>query len=212
MEYNYHHFPNIGYLSKKFDEVDLYPIKMEVDEIMNNFDQYESFTPSLAGHIQKEFQLTKSCSHIEQLVLPFVDLFDETFSYLRFLNVLDKSLPWGLSRAWVNFQKKHEFNPVHNHTGVFSFVIYLKIPFTKEEESKVFPPMSNGYKRNNSNFFFEYTNSLGQIMMEDLPVYEDYENTMIFFPACMRHGVYPFYTSDDYRISVAGNIELKTGR
>lgn len=24
-----------------------------------------------------------------------------------------------LTSLWVNFQKKHEFNPIHNHDGVF---------------------------------------------------------------------------------------------
>ena len=31
---------------------------------------------------------------------------------------------------------------------------------------------------------------------------------MIIFPACVNHGVYPFYTSDDYRVSVAGNFKF----
>jgi len=32
---------------------------------------------------------------------------------------------------------------------------------------------------------------------------------MIIFPSIIQHGVYPFYTSDEYRISVSGNIDYR---
>ena len=133
MQSTYHHFPNIGYLTAKFEEIDLLPIRMEIDDIQSNFDAYESFTPNLAGHLTKEYELKESCSHIEQLVLPLIDQFDYSFDYLKKLNYLDHSLPWGIGRTWVNFQKKYEFNPVHSHTGVFSFVIYIKITNSKND-------------------------------------------------------------------------------
>jgi hypothetical protein len=37
---------------------------------------------------------------------------------------------------WINFQKKHEFNPEHTHSLDLSFVIYLQIPDTLIEENK----------------------------------------------------------------------------
>ena len=33
---------------------------------------------------------------------------------------------------------------------------------------------------------------------------------MVIFPATLKHSVYPFYTSDDYRISVSGNFTLRS--
>ena len=35
-----------------------------------------------------------------------------------------------------------------------------------------------------------------------------YEGTILIFPAWLQHMVTPFYTSDDYRISVSGNLTL----
>jgi len=32
-----------------------------------------------------------------------------------------------LGDMWVNFQKKHEYNPPHTHSGLFSFVIFCSI-------------------------------------------------------------------------------------
>jgi hypothetical protein len=33
---------------------------------------------------------------------------------------------------------------------------------------------------------------------------------MILFPAKMMHTVYPFYSSDDFRISISGNLRVST--
>ena len=35
---------------------------------------------------------------------------------------------------WVNFQRKYEFNPLHKHSGLLSFVIWMKIPYNFEDE------------------------------------------------------------------------------
>ena len=35
---------------------------------------------------------------------------------------------------------------------------------------------------------------------------------MLFFPARLKHQVYPFYDNDGERISVSGNISLDTER
>ena len=41
-----------------------------------------------------------------------------------------------LSNFWVNFQHQHEFNPAHNHTGIYSFVVWLQIPTTHREQNE----------------------------------------------------------------------------
>ena len=38
------------------------------------------------------------------------------------------------------------------------------------------------------------------------------EGTMVFFPAQLRHAVYPFYNCDEERISISGNIALNTAK
>ena len=42
-----------------------------------------------------------------------------------FAQNLEKSV---LTSAWFNDQKDDEYNPAHDHTGVLSGVLYLKIP------------------------------------------------------------------------------------
>jgi hypothetical protein len=50
---------------------------------------------------------------------------------------------------------------------------------------------------------------LGRIKQVPIPVDSSYEGTIMMFPSALNHGVYPFYTSDEYRISVSGNIRIK---
>ena len=42
-----------------------------------------------------------------------------------------------LTSFWANYQYKHEFNPAHDHGGAFSFVIWLKIPYSWKEQKKL---------------------------------------------------------------------------
>ena len=44
--------------------------------------------------------------------------------------------PYYLSSMWVNYQKQTEFNPLHDHNGVYSFVIWMKIPTRHFEQNK----------------------------------------------------------------------------
>ena len=108
-----------------------------------------------------------------------------------------------LTDMWVNFQKKHEFNPVHNHTGAVSFVIWVQVPYDLAEEAKISP---SGTANVTSHFQFVYRQLKEHVATHDLPISKDWEGVICMFPSYLMHTVYPFYTSDDHRISIAGNI------
>jgi hypothetical protein len=57
-------------------------------------------------------------------------------------------------------------------------------------------------------FQFHYTNILGNITGITLPIDNKWEGQILLFPSLLNHSVYPFYSSDDYRISIAGNLFL----
>jgi hypothetical protein len=111
----------------------------------------------------------------------------------------------GLFNLWVNFQKKHEFNPVHVHDGLFSFVIWHKVPYTMDAEKANFPNMKEGDIKAGM-FAFLFTDPMGRVTQETLPVDKTWEGKIALFPANLNHQVYPFYTSDEYRISISGNL------
>ena len=82
MNYNYHwqKFPNIGYITTKFDDAQLKPIWNEVDKIKDDFNSYKPFNDELAGNISKEFEITKDTwSYIEKLVSPLIGIYEKEF-------------------------------------------------------------------------------------------------------------------------------------
>ena len=55
-------------------------------------------------------------------------------------------------------------------------------------------------------FEFEYIDTLGTIKNISYKLSSKYEGYMVFFPAKLRHCVYPFYEVDEPRISISGNL------
>jgi len=195
-----------GYLGDTLSNEELAPIKKEIDNIFLNKVNAKPMNDKLVGHIRKEYALTESHDWIEQVVIKRAIKYEEYFGYLDNNNTLTDSLPLKLSGAWVNFQNKHEFNPLHNHSGIFSFVIWIKIPYTQDSELK-FSPGVNSTDNMSGKFQLVYNNPLGGITLDSCGDLMQ-EGNIILFPACMHHCVYPFYSSDEYRISVAGNFAL----
>ena len=106
---------------------------------------------------------------------------------------------------WINFQKKHEHFPLHEHGGNLSFVMWVQIPYDLQKELKL-SNCKHLHDSSNSLFNFVHTNIFGQIVDKPILVDKSYEGTIIIFNSNLRHIVYPFYTSDDYRISISGNL------
>jgi len=114
-----------------------------------------------------------------------------------------------LETFWANYQYKHEFNPVHDHGGAFSFVIWMKIPYDCEDQKKLkhLDGIDNSHKIPGT-FYFDYINLLGQQTQTVYPMSPELEGTMLFFPAKLRHGVQPFYECDEKRVSISGNLDF----
>ena len=116
-----------------------------------------------------------------------------------------------LSTFWFNRQKQGEFNPYHDHGGVYSFVIWLKIPYDFKEEVKL--PQFKGTKPDDIKagcFEFEYFDIFGRVSQYTINLNPQWENRIVFFPSMFRHCAYPFYSTDETRVSVSGNLWLNT--
>lgn len=198
-------FPNQGFVGCELTNDELSPILEEVSAIQNNFEKSESMNYSLVGHVEHEYKIIKCCDYIDTLIEPLARVYDETFNNgIGIRHYKNNGI-------WVNFQKKNEFNPLHHHNGEYSFVIYVKIPYSMEEENKTTSTVPENF-RSNGCFTFYYTDTLGNIRPWVIPTDNSYEKRIILFPARMNHAVMPFYSSDEYRISVAGNLEIKNER
>jgi hypothetical protein len=208
---NYKTLPNIGYLEVKLSEEELSPIKEEIAEIQKDFSQAREHNAQLVGNLEKEYTLFKSKIHLNNVVFKYLKAYDDTTEYTYRINLLTNDCPMVIDDPWVNFQKKHEFNPPHNHGGIVSFVIWIKIPYNIEDENA-----TAGSKKSQTplagQFSFHYTNVLGKISHYHIPADNSVEGTLLIFPSELNHSVNPFYTSDDYRISVSGNVKFLTSQ
>lgn len=206
----YNELPNIGVLSDQIPADMLAMLKSEIQEIIkSNFKSQQPYNDKLLGHMAHEHDLSNCISRIEPYILYLAEMYDKKWGLFDHYDDTHWSMAkkLKLTDLWVNIQKKHEFNPPHEHTGIASFVIWINIPYDLAEEEAYFPTVSGGNHCNRtSKFTFHYSNLMGQHKHFMIEVDKNHEGTIVLFPSKLNHSVNPFYTSDGYRISVAGNI------
>ena len=103
--------------------------------------------------------------------------------------------------------KQYDYNPCHLHKGLYSFVVWMKIP-TEYEDQKQLPHAVTSRSESVSNFEFLYNNILGETKQCAYHMNKEREGQMLFFPSELHHQVYPFYNCDEERISISGNIRI----
>jgi hypothetical protein len=188
--------PNYGFLTCDLNDFEFLPILKEVNEIQENFQSATKYNQYLLGNIEQEYKIEKSHDILEKIVV--------SLCYRYPNHRCSEYDEFYLAGSWINFQKKNEFNPPHFHDGEFSFVLYVKIPYSMEDEKNfnLVPKEKNVA----GCFSFHYTDVLGRITPYVIPTDKNFEKKLILFPAKMIHEVYPFHSSDGYRISISGNV------
>ncbi len=128
--------------------------------------------------------------------------YEENFNYLKEFKFLTNDVPLFFDEPWINIQKKGEFIPLHKHSGIYSYTIWLKIPYDLQKEIK--------NSKFATAFIFSYSTILGTTSNHKIFLDKNDEGKIILFPSNLEHLVYPFLKSDDIRISLSGNIFLDT--
>ena len=202
--FDHTHLPNVGLTNGKIPPEIYQALNQEIVDIHTNDSNTMKMNRSLAGQITKEYQITKS----RQLLDPYLEemgrAYQKEWDYYPKENPNDNKLT--VESVWVNMQKKLEVNPLHNHDGTLSFVAWLHVPFKLEDERNMPNCKNSRTVELASTFQFVYTTALGTIANCPMFVESGWEAKIIMFPAKLLHMVYPFQTSDDYRISIAGNL------
>ena len=213
--YKIHEFSNnLGYIDEKMpDDV----FKIVLDEIDIAAGQKVPHNTKLVGNIEEQylmgFKNQVNMYKLETYLRGLAGIYEKKFNYMSCMGNQTMSLDQGMSfdlrlrNCWVNFMKKYEFNPIHNHSGLYSFVIFVKIPFDLDKEFDS-PRTQNEKQRFPGCFSFYCGNGLGEFVPHVIEADYHWEQVIILFPSITQHCVYPFYTSDDYRITVSGNLYL----
>jgi hypothetical protein len=167
-----------------------------------------SATKNLAGHIKEEYHYENRPTEIDNFFVNKISENENIKYYVDDLQILTKNVPIVMDKLWCNFMKKHEFNPIHKHAGVLSFIVFLKIPYNLEEEDKVYVDIQEKMKKTSRLEFINFNSTYG-LIPRVLDVDKSFENKLLIFPASYNHQVYPFYTSDEERITVSGNLRFQ---
>ena len=195
--------PNLGWLNYSLDD-------KEIDYLWKSIEnKKDNVKDVLAGNISKSFELEDTNDwFFNHTLQPLIDVYANEFKNVGKTVPTLYNHPYTLKMWWVNYQKQYEFNPCHDHTGVYSFVIWLKIPVEFDDQNK--DNITNSPLR--SAFQIHYQNILGEHDMFNYELGKEYEGTMLFFPSKLRHEVFPFYNCEEDRISISGNIFIDETR
>ena len=152
-----------GFQLFKLPEIIKDEIGATINEIKTNPQNFYDAGPTLAGKIEEEYYFnlkSNSFKYITWASREFAKnnkyLIKEINKYRGFRSpnfIMESG-----RRAWVNFQKKHEYNPMHNHSGVISWVIWYKVPYTFENEKNFGPGKSSSGNVCHGQFEFVYYN------------------------------------------------------
>jgi len=202
-------FPNIGVVEGQLPEDVVKDIWKVIKKARK---KPEDMKGELAGNISSSIRLDSESPQLAEFlntILPeFINSHIESYG-APWRAVMKEGEGFNLESLWVNFQKKHEFNPPHDHSGVFSFVIWMQIPTSYAEQRKLPICAESNADNHISNFAFSYTNTMGKVSTFAYNMEKEAEGYMVMFPSQMLHQVFPFFESDGERISISGNVDIR---
>ena len=169
----------------------------------------KSYKNKLVGQIDKSYLLTDKDNYlwknaINKLAYEYKGRWGDGYCKIP----IEGDFSLYLKDLWVNYQNQHEYNPMHDHGGIYSFAAWMKIPTWYEDQAKIgnAKDASSSY---NSTFNFQYLDIFGNHKTLRYELTPEYENLLLFFPSCLKHCVYPYYNCNEQRISISGNVWLK---
>ena len=160
----------------------------------------DSYAHNLAGQLNQELELP--ALEILNILNPYFGSYVQCGEETKLLTKLPLMT---MQSAWVNYMTAGDFNPPHNHDGVLSFVVFLKVPDGLKKENEEFKGKSIGPGG------IEFRIALGHqegIYSIDTNQFFPEEGDLFIFPAHLEHWVYPFKAKGT-RISVSGNLGKK---
>lgn len=169
-----------------------------------NFAGLRSHRQELVGQIEHQYALPAAQ---QELLFPEIQALTDyylTECWIDWQRPRPNKL-W-LTDAWINFQQQHEFNPVHAHRGLLSWVLWLRLPAESTNQSlqlaagRTVRPLRSYFE-----FIYADANQLGGINRRSLNLTQEHAGLMIMFPSQIMHAVTPFAEAD-WRISISGNV------
>ena len=110
-------------------------------------------------------------------------------------------------KFWANYTGKGEYQALHNHDAIWSFVIWLKLPAVANVEQSV----KDAMHPDAGDFILTYSDIIGRTRKVNWKLEKQYnEGHMVLFPSDLYHAVYPHFQTDEKRLSLAGDIVINS--
>ena len=110
-------------------------------------------------------------------------------------------------KFWANYTGKGEYQALHNHDAIWSFVIWLKLPAVANVEQSV----KDAMHPDAGDFILTYSDIIGRTRKVNWKLEKQYnEGHMLLFPSDLYHAVYPLFQTDEKRLSLAGDIVINS--
>ena len=117
--------PNYGLIKTKLPK-DIYTSALK--ECLNIKNKKEFFSGLTEPGVAKHYYVKNNLDKIQNFMSTVVDYYNKQYpNYLKGIKILNKNLPIEFQKPWINYQKKGEHIPMHEHDGVLSYNIL--IPF-----------------------------------------------------------------------------------
>jgi len=193
MENNELNLLNFGVITSKIPEDLLIKLKIEC----LNFIEKEKMISGLTSNgVAEHYYLEDNNIELFNFLSEWVKKYNEKYNYFKTFKFLNKDAPLIFKKPWLNIQKKGEFIPTHSHDGVLSYSIWIKIPNLNINNDNKFAGC----------FEIQYQNILGARLNYQITLDKNSEGQFVLFPSTLYHCVYPFFDTDELRISISGNI------
>ena len=189
---------------------------IQLTDIIEKDEDRESWNDELAGEIENEWKidsiLLTNIKFTEYVIQYSWEYYEKLVSNYA---IRDYNIPPGLvifksimenielTSAWFNDQKDNEYNPMHNHIGTLSGVLYLKIP-------EYLPSRKHESIDGTINFRTNETTDEGLISNSSVQI-SPKVGDIFLFSSKLKHQVYPFRTVDGkgIRRSMSFNLDKK---
>mgnify|MGYP001222003069 CR=1 FL=1 len=187
-----------------------------LQELAENSRKSSKVGEKLSGNIQEQRVADNISQEVLSILAPHIQEYVkfETEHKKKYYNQSNqwkwgdfdyRKLNFSIDGIWFNYMTKNEFNPLHQHSGLISGILMIKVPKELSQEPITIPLESNARCPG----MLEWVNTgFGAGFYRKYPV----EGEIYLFPAELKHQVYPF-ASDVERITASFNIsEINFGQ
>jgi len=161
-----------------------------------------SYNHSLAGHLDNQFLYPPKVQQwFYSEIHPIIQAYRN--GHCKYHGIEDLTVELQADDLWVNYMQPGDFNPVHTHSGDYSFVLFLDVPKQLKKEQENY----KGTSAKPGSLMFEFTQQAKPRWATTGTAIKPQTGDFFMFPALLQHWVCPF-KSKVTRISVSGNLTI----